>query len=82
VRQLPPLRVTIASPGGGGFGNPLQRDPQAVLRDVLDGVVSLHKAREVYGVALSGDPLRVDPAATATLRHALASPRQRLVHHA
>lgn len=82
VRQLPPLRVTIASPGGGGFGDPLQRDPEAVLRDVLDGVVSLHKARDVYGVALCGDPLGVDLTATAALRNAVASRRQSLVHEA
>ncbi len=70
VRHLPPLRVTIASPGGGGFGDPLRRDPQAVLRDVLDGVVSPQKARDIYGVVLAGDPLRVDERETAVLRTA------------
>jgi N-methylhydantoinase B len=68
VRHLPPLRITIASPGGGGFGDPLRRDPAAVLRDVLDGVVSPRQALETYGVVLAGDPLGVDVAGTAALR--------------
>jgi N-methylhydantoinase B len=68
VRHLPPLRITIASPGGGGFGSPLQRDPAAVLRDVIDGVVSPGQALETYGVVLTGDPLEVDVAGTTALR--------------
>jgi N-methylhydantoinase B len=80
VRKLPPLRVTIGSPAGGGFGDPLRRDPEAVLRDVLDEVVSLRQAREVYGVALTGDPLRVDADATTALRGALA-PREKAGAH-
>jgi N-methylhydantoinase B len=68
VRRLPPLRITIASPGGGGFGDPRSRDPAAVLRDVMDGVVSPVAARETYGVALAGDPLDIDTAGTAALR--------------
>jgi N-methylhydantoinase B len=74
VRQLPPLRVVIASPGGGGFGDPLRRDPRAVLRDVKDGLVSRQRAEDVYGVALAEDPLRVDAAATASLRSRRPAP--------
>ncbi len=59
--------------GGGGYGDPLERDPRAVLHDVLEGWVSERAAREVYGVELtaagSGAPEpRVDPPATAALR--------------
>jgi N-methylhydantoinase B len=68
VRNLDPLRIIIASPGGGGFGEPLLRDPNAVLRDVTDGIVSSVRAREIYGVALTGNPVRVDRDATAALR--------------
>jgi N-methylhydantoinase B len=68
VRHLPPLRITIASPGGGGFGDPRRRDPAAVLRDVLDGVVSPRQALETYGVVLAGDPPGVDVAGTTALR--------------
>jgi N-methylhydantoinase B len=56
--------------GGGGFWSPLERDPQAVLRDVRLGYVSLGAARADYGVVLrSGDgPLTLDEPATADLR--------------
>jgi N-methylhydantoinase B len=68
VRNLAPMRIAIASPGGGGFGDPMERDPNSVLRDVVDGIVSSTKAHEVYGVVLTDDPLRVDAAASAALR--------------
>ena len=45
--------VVIESPGGGGYGPPSERDPEAVRRDVLDGLVSPRGAREQYGVAVS-----------------------------
>lgn len=52
--------------GGGGFGDPLDRDPEAVLADVLDGLVSPESAREHYGVVVTDGDL--DAAATATRR--------------
>jgi N-methylhydantoinase B len=68
VRHLPPLRIAIASPGGGGYGDPMRREPGAVLGDVRDGIVSPTKARNVYGVALTSDQRRIDAEATAALR--------------
>lgn len=53
-------------PAGGGYGDPLRRDPQAVLDDVLDGVISVASAERDYGVVIAGD--RIDAAATARLR--------------
>jgi len=58
--------------GGGGFGAPAQRDPAEVARDVTDGLVSVERARQVYGVALtetarSGE-YAVDAEETARLR--------------
>jgi N-methylhydantoinase B len=44
--------VRLETPGGGGLGNALERDPESVLRDVRNGYVSLEKAREVYRVAI------------------------------
>lgn len=73
VRQLPSLRVTMASPGGGGYGDPLRRDPQAVLRDVRDGIVSLDRAQSIYGVVVTVDQRNVDDAMTAVLRSARRS---------
>jgi N-methylhydantoinase B len=53
--------------GGGGFGDPLQREPERVAQDVAHGLVSAVAAREVYGVEMNGrDALDVD--ATAALR--------------
>ncbi|MCZ6773373.1 MAG: hydantoinase B/oxoprolinase family protein [Proteobacteria bacterium] len=46
--------------GGGGWGEPKLRDPERVMADVRNGYVSLAKAREIYGVAIEGDPDR-DP---------------------
>ncbi len=42
--------VRTKTGGGGGFGAPAQRDPDAVRADVVDGVISLDTAREVYGI--------------------------------
>jgi N-methylhydantoinase B len=39
-------------PGGGGYGDPFERDPRAVLDDVLNGYVSLEAARREYGVVI------------------------------
>jgi N-methylhydantoinase B len=61
--------------GGGGWGDPLERDPALVLRDVLNGFVSERAAREDYGVVLTGKPLIVDDAATAALRQRMRAQR-------
>jgi N-methylhydantoinase B len=63
----------MLTPGGGGWGDPLARDPEAVRRDVRDGFVSATAAREVYGVELLAGPagpssLAVDLPATERLR--------------
>ena len=54
--------------GGGGFGDPARRDPERVEEDVLEGKVSLERARELYGVVLVGEGGGVDTGATAALR--------------
>jgi N-methylhydantoinase B len=61
--------VAITS-GGGGFGDPLERDPEAVREDVRNGFVSLKAAKEVYKVVLNTDPeiFEVDHIATKNLR--------------
>jgi N-methylhydantoinase B len=59
---------------GGGWGDPLARPAEQVLRDVRDEYVSIAAARDLYGVVIDGDPvgdpegLRIDEAATAALR--------------
>jgi N-methylhydantoinase B len=58
--------------GGGGWGDPLERDPEVVLDDVLDEYVSIEGARRDYGVVLTGSledlDLVIDRAATRALR--------------
>ena len=57
--------------GGGGYGDPLDRPPEAVLADVVEGWVSAAAATELYGVVLTADDgvgPRVDEAATRELR--------------
>ena len=58
--------IVVEYPGGGGFFDPRERDPKMVLEDVLDGLISVEKARQVYGVALNGEKL--DDSATNSLR--------------
>jgi N-methylhydantoinase B len=43
---------TRPSAGGGGLGDPLERDPQRVLEDVVDGYVSVERAKKDYGVVV------------------------------
>jgi N-methylhydantoinase B len=48
----PGSSVETALPGGGGYGDPFERDPRAVLEDVLNAYVSLEAARREYGVVI------------------------------
>jgi N-methylhydantoinase B len=54
--------------GGGGWGDPFQREPTLVLRDVRVGLLTIAQARDAYGVAITADPLVVDQEETARLR--------------
>ncbi len=69
TRDLKPGSVLLFHrAGGAGYGSPLERDPDLVLRDVQDGYVSIEAARDVYGVAITEDMTRVDAGATRALR--------------
>jgi N-methylhydantoinase B len=53
LTNLPPsARVRLDLPGGGGVGDPHDRDPRSVLSDVVDGYVSLEAAQRLYGVTI------------------------------
>jgi len=68
VRRLGPLRLEIRSPGGGGLGDPFERDPDLVLRDVQDELLNLETARQSYGVIIDETTGIVDQAATNRCR--------------
>lgn len=66
LKQNDVLYMRVAS--GGGYGDPLERDPERVRGDVLNGLVSKAAAREIYGVVLNGEGCQVDLAATQAQR--------------
>jgi len=67
------LYMRMAS--GGGYGDPLEREPQQVLRDVDEGIVSREEARSIYGVEIEGENPTLNPPATEMRRAALRKQR-------
>ncbi|MGY2904766.1 hydantoinase B/oxoprolinase family protein [Bradyrhizobium sp. URHC0002] len=67
IRIVAGQHVRLETPGGGGFGDPMTRDPVRVGRDVNLGYVTKAAARNEYGVVI-GENGAVDTAATAALR--------------
>jgi len=68
MRQLKKGDVyTVYSSGGGGWGNPLDRSAELVLNDVLNGYISLERARDAYGVVIVD--AKVDITSTEALRN-------------
>jgi N-methylhydantoinase B len=60
--------VSLRLPGAGGYGDPLDRDPELLLQDVRDGKVTLESAREDYKVVVDPGTLQIDQKATEKLR--------------
>ena len=56
------------SSGGGGVGDPAERDPEMVLEDVINELVSVEAAREVYKVAIDLESRTIDEEETSKLR--------------
>lgn len=65
--------MEILSSGGGGFGDPYLRPVEKVWEDVRDGLLSVEKAREDYGVVIDPDTLEIDYEGTRKLRAARKS---------
>ena len=61
-------RLEIHLVSGAGYGDPLERDPEVVLEDVLDGYLDVGEARDDYGVVIGDATLDVDVEATTKLR--------------
>lgn len=60
--------VVMDAAGGGGYGSPVERDPEMVLEDVINGYVSLERARDDYGVVIDPETLTIDEEKTALVR--------------
>lgn len=58
----------IETPGGGGWGDPFEREPERVRTDVLGSFISVQSARDEYGVVLVGMDHEIDLAATVAMR--------------
>lgn len=67
-RLVPGDRVRFVLSGGGGYGDPNEREPERVLADVEQGYVSIERAKTDYGVVIDPERMLVDAAATAELR--------------
>jgi N-methylhydantoinase B len=66
--------VIKLSSGGAGIGDPAERDPEAVCRDVIDEFITVEAARRIYGVVIDPETLTVDSEATAELRRSELEP--------
>ena len=60
--------IRVSTPGGGGYGNPFERDVALVERDVIRGYYTSRQAEELFGVVFQPDGKSVDPAATDARR--------------
>jgi N-methylhydantoinase B len=61
-------RIRFITATGGGWGDPFERDPEAVLKDVENGYISIDTAREHYGVVIDPDQYKIDAGRTEALR--------------
>jgi N-methylhydantoinase B len=69
--------VSLRSGGGGGWGDPLDRDPELVRMDVKNEYISIKVAREVYGVILDPDTLSIRWEETKKLREEMRRLRKK-----
>jgi N-methylhydantoinase B len=67
IEMAPGDRIYVSTPGGGGFGDPLKREPQRVAQDVARGYYTRAQAESLFGVTLGADG-SVDAKRTEALR--------------
>jgi len=79
--QIPPeSSFLFGATGGGGFGDPLERDVEKVLEDVLDEYVSIEGAKRDYGVVIDERSMEIDHQATKKLRQDLSKSEEYRKH--
>lgn len=72
LTQLGPGDVVVMdAAGGGGYGDPLRRDPERVERDVRNGYVTIERAEQDYGVVIDPSTWKADAGATEALRKSM-----------
>jgi N-methylhydantoinase B/oxoprolinase/acetone carboxylase alpha subunit len=78
--MVPMLRGDIVHgycSGGGGYGDAIERSPEAVMKDFYDGIISEWVVRKIYGVAYDPETLEADQEATEALRRSIREERKR-----
>ena len=75
VELKPGDTVSFQTPGGGGYGPPIERDPSAVLKDVIGGKVNRQRAKDFYGVIINSNTDFVDESATIKTRTNMTNSR-------
>jgi N-methylhydantoinase B len=75
VELKPGDTVSFQTPGGGGYGPPTERDPSAVLKDVIGGKVNRQRAKDFYGVIIDSNTDSVDESATIKTRTNMTNSR-------
>jgi N-methylhydantoinase B len=69
TREVAPgSRIILQTAGAGGYGDPYSRDPEQVRQDVIEGFISIERAKEAYGVVLNAKTYEVDQTATRAER--------------
>ena len=79
IPLAPGDRVWVRTPGGGGYGDPLERRPDAVFEDVRLGRYTADQAADLYGVVVTGDSTGnpvLDRAATDARRAGMRNARR------
>ena len=75
MQVAPGDRIVFRTAGGGGWGDPLERDPARVRADVARKLMTAPAAERDYGVVLAGDALKLDEAATEARRESIRRSR-------
>ena len=67
--------LIVKTPGGGGYGDPLERDPKSVLMDMINGLVSLDSAKNDYGIFIKPKTMEINLKETQKLREKMKKMR-------